>query len=107
MVEIDSGRQKEFESKLAEALVELRAQQEEQFGLYKEEVEKTYNSKVWMLQEIQLCCHVESRLLLSCFNGSSALNVNHHTSSECQKNCNQCIIPFFNLSFAFYLLEGR
>lgn len=51
MVEIDSGHQREFESKLAEALAELRAQQEGQFSLYKEEVEKTYNSKVWMLQE--------------------------------------------------------
>nr|XP_046256864.1 lamin [Scatophagus argus]XP_046256865.1 lamin [Scatophagus argus]XP_046256866.1 lamin [Scatophagus argus] len=46
MVEIDSGRQLDFESKLAEALAELRAQQEDQFRLYKEEVEKTYNSKL-------------------------------------------------------------
>lgn len=46
MVEIDSGRQQEFESKLADALAELRAQHEEQLRLYKEEVEKTYNSKV-------------------------------------------------------------
>ncbi|XP_028984374.1 lamin [Betta splendens] len=46
MVEIDSGRQLEFESKLAEALGELRAQHEEQVRLYKEEVEKTYNSKL-------------------------------------------------------------
>ncbi len=46
MVEIDSGRQQEFESKLAEALAELRAQHEDQIHLYKEEIEKTYNSKV-------------------------------------------------------------
>ncbi|CAK6958936.1 lamin [Scomber scombrus] len=46
MVEIDSGRQLEFESKLAEALVELRAQHEEQVALYKTELEKTYNSKL-------------------------------------------------------------
>ncbi|KAM3614136.1 uncharacterized protein V6R79_010643 [Siganus canaliculatus] len=46
MVEIDSGRQLEFESKLAEALSELRAQHEAQLSLYKEEVEKTYNSKL-------------------------------------------------------------
>ncbi|KAF6729422.1 Prelamin-A/C [Oryzias melastigma] len=45
MVEIDCGRQQEFESKLAAALTELRAQHEEQVGLYKEELEKTYNSK--------------------------------------------------------------
>ncbi|XP_076593811.1 lamin-A-like [Chaetodon auriga] len=46
MVEIDSGRQREYESKLAEALAELRAQHEEQLHLYKSEVEKTYNSKL-------------------------------------------------------------
>lgn len=46
MVEVDSGRQLEFESKLAAALTELRAQHEDQVRLYKEELEKTYNSKV-------------------------------------------------------------
>ncbi|XP_031604476.1 lamin-A [Oreochromis aureus] len=46
MVEIDSGRQQEFDSKLAEALIDLRAQHEEQVHLYKEEIEKTYNSKL-------------------------------------------------------------
>ncbi|XP_053183208.1 lamin-A-like [Scomber japonicus] len=46
MVEIDSGRQLEFESKLAEALTELRAQHEEQVNIYKAELERTYNSKL-------------------------------------------------------------
>ncbi|XP_041799378.1 lamin-A-like [Chelmon rostratus] len=46
MVEVDSGRQLEFESKLAEALAELRTQYEDQLNLYKEEVEKTYTSKL-------------------------------------------------------------
>uniref|UniRef100_A0A3Q3WVM0 Uncharacterized protein n=1 Tax=Mola mola TaxID=94237 RepID=A0A3Q3WVM0_MOLML len=46
MVEIDSGRQKEFETKLADAMAELRTQHEDQFRLYKEEIEKTYNSKL-------------------------------------------------------------
>ena len=46
MVELDSGRQLDYESKLAEALVEMRTQHEEQLHLYKEEVEKTFNSKV-------------------------------------------------------------
>ncbi|KAM7383034.1 hypothetical protein PAMP_002722 [Pampus punctatissimus] len=46
MVEIDTGRQQEFESKLAEALTELRAQHEDQVSLYKVELEKTYNSKL-------------------------------------------------------------
>lgn len=46
MVEVDSGRQQEFESKLADALTELRGQHEEQVRIYKEEIEKTYNAKV-------------------------------------------------------------
>lgn len=54
MVEIDSGRQQEFESKLADALADLRAQHEDQVRLYKEELEKTYKSKVWMLHRTQL-----------------------------------------------------
>ncbi|KAE8588841.1 hypothetical protein XENTR_v10022770 [Xenopus tropicalis] len=46
MVEMDNGRQREFESKLADALQDLRAQHEGQVGLYKEELEKTYNAKL-------------------------------------------------------------
>lgn len=46
MVEIDNGPQMDFESKLAEALVELRNQHEEQVRIYKDEIGKTYNSKV-------------------------------------------------------------
>ncbi|KAM6995037.1 lamin-A-like [Tautogolabrus adspersus] len=43
---IDSGRALDFDSKLAEALADLRAQHEEQVRIYKEEIEKTYNSKL-------------------------------------------------------------
>ncbi|XP_048009741.1 lamin [Megalobrama amblycephala] len=46
VVEIDSGRQQDFESKLSEALTELRRQHEEQLRIYKDEIEKTYNSKL-------------------------------------------------------------
>uniref|UniRef100_A0ACB8G947 Uncharacterized protein n=1 Tax=Sphaerodactylus townsendi TaxID=933632 RepID=A0ACB8G947_9SAUR len=46
LVEIDSGRQQEFESKLAEALQDLRGQHESQVRLYKEELEKTYSAKL-------------------------------------------------------------
>ncbi|TSK34787.1 Lamin-A [Bagarius yarrelli] len=46
IVEIDGGRQQDFESKLAEALVELRGQHEEQLRIYKDEIEKTYNAKL-------------------------------------------------------------
>lgn len=46
LVEIDSGRQREFESKLAEALTDLRFQHEEQVKMYKEDLEKTYNAKL-------------------------------------------------------------
>lgn len=46
MVELDSGHQKDFESKLAEALMEMRNQHEMQVQMYKDELEKTYNTKV-------------------------------------------------------------
>ncbi|XP_075867863.1 lamin-A-like isoform X1 [Nelusetta ayraudi] len=46
VVELDNGRQQEFESKLAEALMEMRNQHEQQIKMYKEEIEKTYNSKL-------------------------------------------------------------
>ncbi|KAI3361298.1 hypothetical protein L3Q82_013488, partial [Scortum barcoo] len=46
VVETDQGRQREYENKLADALAEMRVQQEEQIRLYKEEIEKTYSSKL-------------------------------------------------------------
>ncbi|XP_018601144.2 lamin-A-like [Scleropages formosus] len=46
LVEMDSGRQRDYESKLAEALLEMRAQHEEQLKIYKAEIEKTFNSKL-------------------------------------------------------------
>lgn len=46
MVELDNGHQQEFESKLAEALMEMRNQHELQIQMYKDEIEKTYNAKV-------------------------------------------------------------
>uniref|UniRef100_A0A7N6BWV2 Lamin A n=1 Tax=Anabas testudineus TaxID=64144 RepID=A0A7N6BWV2_ANATE len=46
MIELDNGHQQEFESKLAEALVEMRNQHEVQIKLYKDEIEKTYNAKL-------------------------------------------------------------
>ncbi|KAM9737537.1 lamin-A-like isoform 2-T2 [Menidia menidia] len=46
MVELDNGRQQEFESKLSEALTEMRSQHELQVKLYKEEIEKSYNTKL-------------------------------------------------------------
>lgn len=46
MVELDNGHQQEFESKLAEALVEMRNQHDLQIKMYKDEIEKTYNTKL-------------------------------------------------------------
>ena len=71
MVEIDTGRQKEFETKLADAMAELRAQHEDQIRLYKEEIEKTYNSKVCKK-------HLDSKLILS---GGSGFIVKRNGSS--------------------------
>ncbi|XP_068131434.1 lamin-B3-like isoform X3 [Hyperolius riggenbachi] len=46
IVEIDSGRRIEFESKLAEALQELRSDHEQQIRDYKEQLEKTFCAKL-------------------------------------------------------------
>ncbi|XP_072226794.1 lamin-A-like isoform X2 [Leuresthes tenuis] len=46
MVELDNGHQQEFESKLTEALADMRSQHELQIKMYKEEIEKTYNAKL-------------------------------------------------------------
>ena len=46
MDEVDSKTQKEVESRLKEALAELRAQHEQQTQIYREELETMYESKV-------------------------------------------------------------
>lgn len=45
-MEIDNGKQREFESRLADALQELRAQHEDQVEQYKKDLEKTFSAKV-------------------------------------------------------------
>ncbi|XP_071997666.1 lamin-B1 [Engystomops pustulosus] len=46
LVEVDSGRIVDYEHKLAQALSEMRAQQEEQVKVYKDELEQTYQAKL-------------------------------------------------------------
>ena len=46
MVEVDSGVQPDYESKLAQALQDLRRQYEEQLQIYKEQLELTFHAKV-------------------------------------------------------------
>ncbi|NXW48630.1 LAML3 protein, partial [Nyctiprogne leucopyga] len=46
IIEIESGRQREFESKLSDALQGLRKEHEEQIQGYKEELERTFNAKM-------------------------------------------------------------
>ncbi|KAM9137749.1 lamin-B1 [Pangshura tecta] len=46
LVEVDSGRQIEYEHKLAQALHEMREQHDAQVKLYKEELEQTYHAKL-------------------------------------------------------------
>ncbi|XP_075714188.1 lamin-B3-like isoform X1 [Rhinoderma darwinii] len=50
IVEIDSGRRVEFESKLAEALQDLRKDHEQQIMDYKEQLEKTFSAKIYYKQ---------------------------------------------------------
>ncbi|NXK00034.1 LMNB2 protein, partial [Corythaixoides concolor] len=46
LVEVDTSRQQEYESKMAQALEDLRNQHEEQVKLYKMELEQTYQAKL-------------------------------------------------------------
>lgn len=46
LVEVDSGRQQEYDFKMAQALEELRSQHDEQVRLYKLELEQAYQAKV-------------------------------------------------------------
>ncbi|NWR69076.1 LAML3 protein, partial [Centropus unirufus] len=46
IAEMESGRQREFESKLSDALQGLRKQQEEQIQGYKDELERTFGAKM-------------------------------------------------------------
>ncbi|XP_036400422.1 lamin L3 [Megalops cyprinoides] len=51
LVEVDTGRQREFESKLAEAMQQLRQEHEVQIQQYKEELEKTFGAKLENAQQ--------------------------------------------------------
>lgn len=57
LVEVDSGRQMEYEFKLAQALSEMRAQHDEQVKLYKDEMESTYVAK---LENVRLSSEMNS-----------------------------------------------
>uniref|UniRef100_UPI00358E8F79 lamin-B1-like isoform X2 n=1 Tax=Myxine glutinosa TaxID=7769 RepID=UPI00358E8F79 len=46
LVEVDSGKHYDYESKLAQALHELREQHEDQVALYKQELENTFHYKI-------------------------------------------------------------
>eukprot|EP00063_Salmo_salar_P066690 XP_014041525.1 PREDICTED: lamin-L(III)-like [Salmo salar] len=46
LMEVDSGRQKEFESKLAEAMQQLRQEHDGQIQQYKEDLEKNFSAKL-------------------------------------------------------------
>lgn len=57
LVEVDTGRQMEYESKLAQALTEMREQHDQQVKLYKEEMEQTYMAK---LENVRLSSEMNS-----------------------------------------------
>ncbi|TRY56649.1 hypothetical protein DNTS_030363 [Danionella cerebrum] len=57
LVEVDSGHLIEFESKLAQALADMRQQHGEQIKLYKEELELTYVAK---LENVRLSSEMNS-----------------------------------------------
>lgn len=53
ITEIETGRQREFESKLSDALQGLRKEHEEQIQEYKDDLERTFSAKV-SLQKVQM-----------------------------------------------------
>ncbi|XP_027138717.1 lamin L3 isoform X1 [Larimichthys crocea] len=54
LVEVDSGRRREFESKLAESIQQLRKDHESQLQQYKEEMDRTFSSKLQNAQQAAL-----------------------------------------------------
>ncbi|ETE56310.1 hypothetical protein L345_17979, partial [Ophiophagus hannah] len=58
LVEVDSSCQKEYDSKVAQALEELRRQHDHQVQLYKLELEQTYQAK---LENAKLCSDQNER----------------------------------------------
>ncbi|KAL6112707.1 uncharacterized protein ACO6RY_11154 [Pungitius sinensis] len=54
IVELDSGRRREFDSKLAETMQQLRQEHESQVQLYKEEIDRTFSSKLQNAQQAAL-----------------------------------------------------
>ncbi|KAI4882666.1 hypothetical protein NFI96_014655 [Prochilodus magdalenae] len=57
LVEVDSGRQIEYEFKLAQALADMRQQHDDQVKIYKEEMEQTYLAK---LENVRLSAEMNS-----------------------------------------------
>ncbi|XP_005924046.1 lamin L3 isoform X2 [Haplochromis burtoni] len=51
LVEVDSGRRREFEGKLAEAMQQLRQDSESQLQQYKEEIDRVFGSKLHNAQQ--------------------------------------------------------
>ncbi|XP_074515683.1 lamin L3 isoform X2 [Sebastes fasciatus] len=54
LVELDSGRRREFESKMAETMQQLRQDHESQLLQYKEEIDRTFSSKLQNAQQAAL-----------------------------------------------------
>ncbi|XP_051541182.1 lamin-B1-like isoform X2 [Myxocyprinus asiaticus] len=57
LVEVDSGRQMDYEFKLAQALTDMRQQHDQQVKLYKDEMEQTYVAK---LENVRLSSEMNS-----------------------------------------------
>uniref|UniRef100_A0A8C2WFF5 Lamin L3 n=1 Tax=Cyclopterus lumpus TaxID=8103 RepID=A0A8C2WFF5_CYCLU len=54
LVELDSGRRREFESKLSDTMQQLRQDHESQVQQYKEELDRTFSSKLQNAQQAAL-----------------------------------------------------
>lgn len=63
-MEVDSGRQREFESKLAEVMQQLRQDHEHQLQEYKEEMHRTFSSRVRNTDEAFKCSELARQIWL-------------------------------------------
>lgn len=56
LVELDSGRRRDFDSQLAEAMQQLRKDHESQVQQYKDEIDRSFASKVKAEIEMNFKC---------------------------------------------------
>jgi len=83
LVELDSGRRREFESKLAETMQQLRKDHESQVHQYKEEIDRTFSSKVLPLNLVSICTTSPSCFCQAATHCSRSLEILANSAQRC------------------------